>query len=265
MKKMYVLLIVTLLCVKTGALIYAEENTEQELSAAERQDNMQIPVDESAIDSDEALPDSPLQRDDSALKKTPIGRLVFTLGAAGVLNTDKNSAPSPVLFTVGAGARFPFYTNKTMILSVAPHGHFFASFYFWDKTRELVLPAEIEQRIAYVPAIMFDSPVLFHFPVKNSVFAAGLGPSFLLRFAARAINVASSEDAHIRLMNKWFWQNGRFFYPALHFSWDYIFPSGAAAGIGLKAYISTGGLVDNRGLDRSMIILSARLTPGQKR
>ena len=270
MKKNYTictLMIFSLFFLKSVGFLYAEEIAGEQTVSAEQ--DAQNQVQEGQIDSElnieDGSTDETLAETDSAAARPSIGRLVFTLGAAGILNTDKNSAPSPVLFSVGAGAQFRFYENRIMSISAAPHGQFFASFYFWDKSRKLVLPAEPEQRIAYVPAIMVDSPVLFHFPVKKSVFAAGIGPSFLIRFAARAIKVPSSEDNNIRLMNEWFWQNGRFFYPSLHLSWDYIFPSGIAAGIGLKAYLSTGGLVDKRGLDGSMITFSARLIPERKK
>lgn len=270
MKKIYTIctfMIFSLLVLKGVGFLYAEEITDEKNAPAEQE--VQSQVQEEQIESEHNFEDDGteelLPQNDSATARGSIGRLVFNLGAVGILNTDKNSAPSPVLFTAGAGGQFPLYTNRIMILSVAPHGQFFASFYFWDKSRKLALPAEPEQRIAYVPAIMVDSPVLFHFPVKDSVFAAGIGPSFLVRFAARAMRVPASEDNDIRLMNEWFWQKGRFFYPSLHLSWDYIFPSGIAAGIGLKAYLCTGGLAEKRGLDGSMIILSVRLIPERKK
>ena len=227
MKKNYTictLMIFSLFFLKSVGFLYAEEIAGEQTVSAEQEQNAQNQVQEREIDSELNIEDGStnetLPENDSAALQSSIGRLVFTLGAAGILNTDKNSAPSPVLFSVGAGAQFRFYENRIMSISAAPHGQFFASFYFWDKSRKLVLPAEPEQRIAYVPAIMVDSPVLFHFPVKKSVFAAGIGPSFLIRFAARAIKVPSSEDNNIRLMNEWFWQNGRVLYPTRPFSWE---------------------------------------------
>lgn len=269
MKKIYALCALTIFSLffcKEGGLLYAQDAVGEENAAAEQvQDKQKDGQNETKLDSAGDGTEHVLPEDDSPKVKPSIGRLVFTFGAAGILNTDKNSAPSPVLFSVGAGAQFPVYANRSMILSIAPHGHFFACFYLWDKTGKTAFPAEIEHRTAYVPSIMFDSPILFHFPVKNSIFTAGLGPSFLIRFGARAINVPSSEDADIRLMNQWFWQNGRFFYPALHFSWDYVFPGGTAVGIGIRSYLSAGALLDKRGLDRSMIILSARLIPPRRK
>ena len=241
MKKNYTicsLMLFSLFFLKGVGSLYAEETAGEQTVSAEQ--DAQNQVQEGQIDSElnieDGSTDEVLPKNDSAAARPSVGRLVFTLGAAGILNTDKNSAPSPVLFSVGAGGQFPVYTNKNMILSVAPHGQFFSSFYFWDKSRKLVLPAEPEQRIAYVPAIMVDSPVLFHFPVKKSVFAAGIGPSFLVRFAARAIKVPSSEDNSIRLMNEWFWQNGRVFYNTRHLSRDDKLPRGSTAGRGLKTY-----------------------------
>ena len=198
-------------------------------------------------------------------QKTQLGRLVFTAGPAGILNVDKNSAPSPILFTVGAGGRFALYSDGHKSLSVAPHGHYFASFYFWDAKRKRAFPAEIEQRVAYVPSVMFDSPLLLCASVKNSIFAAGVGPAFLLRFAVPAAYVSASKKDDIKAINQWFWQNGRFFYVSLHFSWDYVLSGGTAVGLGTGVYFPLSAARDKDGLNGGMLIIGARIIPPKRR
>lgn len=185
------------------------------------------------------------------------GNLVFTLGAIGILNNQQSGAPSPVLFSIGAGAQFPVRRN----LSVSPHGHYFGTYYLWDSAKSQALPAEVEQRTAYVPAILFDLPLTFDYTVRRSTLHAGGGLSFLIRFAARAASVPSGEDSDILAINRWFWEKARFLYPSLQFSWDYAFANGLSLGLGLKAYFSAGALIDKAGIDRSMLVLSMRIIP----
>lgn len=181
--------------------------------------------------------------------------LVVTAGPLGILNTKKNSAPSPILFSIGAGAQIKLAKN----ISFTPHGQFFGTYYLWENGQ--ALPAELEHRTAYVPSIMVDIPVTCDIYAGNSIFRIGLGASLLLRFAARASDVPTSEKSSIDEMNKWLWQNGRFFYPSAQLSWDYVLDNGAAVGLGAKAYFSLGGFLDGDKLDRSMIMLSVRLVP----
>ena len=157
------------------------------------------------------------------------------------------------------------YSDGHKSLSVAPHGHYFASFYFWDAKRKRAFPAEIEQRVAYVPSVMFDSPLLLCASVKNSIFAAGVGPAFLLRFAVPAAYVSASKKDDIKAINQWFWQNGRFFYVSLHFSWDYVLSGGTAVGLGTGVYFPLSAARDKDGLNGGMLIIGARIIPPKRR
>ena len=123
-----------------------------------------------------------------------------------------------------------------------------------------VVLAEVEQRAAYVPAIMLDVPAVFVFTKGRSVFSAGADISLLVRFAAPALRSGVSAS-DLQEINGWFWKNGRFVYPSVQFFWDYVFPNGLAAGVGAKAYLSAGALADKRGLDRSMLIVGIRIVP----
>ena len=228
----------------------AQESGSKEVSGAQSEE--QSTAGNSETDNTDA--------EHSQASKPSQGILIFTAGAVGILNTEKQGAPSPIRFTIGAGARFPIHAAGTQKLYFAPHGHFFDGYYLWDITQKKAVPAEVEQRAAYVPAIMVDTPVVFAFARGRSVFSAGAGISFLVRFAAPALRSGVSAS-DLQEINGWFWKNGRFVYPSVQFSWDYVFPSGLSAGVGAKAYLSAGALADKRGLDRSMLIVGIRIVP----
>ena len=244
-KKICALIISAYILFSGSFFLHAQESGSKEISGAQTEE-------QSAADNTET--------EHSQASKPSPGKLIFTAGAVGILNTEKQGAPSPIRFTIGAGARFPIRTAGMQNLYFAPHGNFFDGYYLWDGMQKKAVPAEVEQRAAYVPAIMLDVPAVFVFTKGRSVFSAGAGISLLVRFAAPALRsgVSASE---LQEINGWFWKNGRFVYPSVQFSWDYVFPSGLAAGVGAKAYLSAGALADKRGLDRSMLIIGIRVIP----
>ena len=244
-KKICALIISAYILFSGSFFLHAQESGSKEVSGAQTEE-------QSAANNTEA---------EHSQASTPSpGKLIFTAGAVGILNTEKQGAPSPIRFTIGAGACFPIHAAGTQKLYFAPHGNFFDGYYLWDITQKKAVPAEVEQRAAYVPAIMIDTPVVFAFARGRSVFSAGAGASFLVRFAAPALRSGVSAS-DLQEINGWFWKNGRFLYPSVQFSWDYVFPSGLSAGVGAKAYLSAGALADKRGLDRSMLIVGIRIVP----
>lgn len=244
-KKICALIISAYILFSGSFFLHAQESGSKEVSGAQTEE-------QSAADNTEA--------EHSQANKPSPGKLIFTAGAVGILNTEKQGAPSPIRFTIGAGARFPIRTAGMQNLYFAPHGNFFDGYYLWDGMQKKAVPAEVEQRAAYVPAIMLDVPAVFVFTKGRSVFSAGAGISLLVRFAAPALRSGVSAS-DLQEINGWFWKNGRFVYPSVQFSWDYVFPSGLAAGVGAKAYLSAGALADKRGLDRSMLIIGIRVMP----
>lgn len=244
-KKICALMISAYILFSGSFFLHAQESGSKEVSGAQTEE-------QSAANNTEA--------EHSQASKPSPGKLIFTAGAVGILNTEKQGAPSPIRFTIGAGARFPIRTAGMQNLYFTPHGNFFDGYYLWDITQKKAVPAEVEQRAAYVPAIMLDVPAVFVFTKGRSVFSAGAGISLLVRFAAPALRSGVSAS-DLQEINGWFWKNGRFVYPSVQFSWDYVFPSGLAAGVGAKAYLSAGALADKRGLDRSMLIIGIRVIP----
>ncbi len=178
--------------------------------------------------------------------------LLVTAGPLGILNTNKQSAPSPIQFSIGAGSQIKVLDQ----ISLSPHASFFGNYYLWNGTE--VLPAEIEHRSAYVPSIMLDIPVTWDIQSQNSIFRIGGGVSFLFRFALLANNIPSSEQDNIDSMNTWFYQDMNFLYPSIQASWDYIFSNGMTVGLGVKAYVPIASLFNGKGLHNGIATIGVR-------
>ncbi len=178
---------------------------------------------------------------------------LITAGPLGILNTQENSAPSPIVFSVGAGAQIQILEQ----MSVSPHISFFANYYMWEL--EQVVPAEIEHRSAYVPSLLLDIPATWDIRTSNSIFRLGGGVSFLFRFALLANNVPSSVQEDIDNMNEWFWQGGEFFYPHVQLSWDYMLENDMFVGLGAKAYLPVGSLIKGQGVHNGIATIGIRL------
>lgn len=186
--------------------------------------------------------------------------LLITIKPLGILNTVKESAPSPVLLSFGIGAQLPFLS----FMSFTPHAQVFATYYSWNEGQKEAIFSEVEQRTAYVPSILVDLPLSFDFYVKKSIFRLGTGLAFDIRFAILAKNIATSEKTSVDYINKWLWQKGRFLYPMLQFSWDYIFPNGMSVGIGIKGYIAARMAIEKKTLHGSMLFIGIRFSPAKK-
>lgn len=189
------------------------------------------------------------------LEKKEPSMLLFTMGPHASLNLHKNSAPSPILFSAGFGGQIELFSG----MSFTPHASFFATYYLVDNG--IVYPAEIEQRKAFVPALMVDLPFTADFHFANSIVRFGGGISFLLRYAFVANGTDTFATDEVKIMNSWFWKDLEFIYPSVQISWDYIFDNGFAFGVGLKAYVPLGSLIKQANLQNGMVSISARFIP----
>ncbi len=184
------------------------------------------------------------------------------LGANITLNTESKlkSAPSPTAFAFAVGGIWP---NKAF-LSFQPRLSFWTSYYLWDGKN--ALPAEIENRTAFVLNFMLDLPAAATFRFQKFQVEAGAGLGILARAAMLAGGVgegdtgasgsAGGDKAEIQ---KWFWSNARFLYPEIFAAWEWNFTDRIAAGFELRYYLPIGSLADGRGLTESIFALSAKL------
>ena len=185
-----------------------------------------------------------------------------TMGPQLLINTESTtkSAPSPLLFTIGAGMKIPDSSQ----ISFEPAITFFSTYYLWDGNN--ALPAEIENRTASVFAFMCDVPVVYTWKTsKQHQFEIGGGLAILARFAILAGNVSASDTGtsgsasdDVSEINSWFWQNARYLYPEITGSWLYTVSSRLQVGFTPRIYIPFGSLTNGRGLDGMIVQRGAK-------
>ena len=184
------------------------------------------------------------------------------IGVNITLNTESKlkSAPSPTAFTLAFGGIWP---NKAF-LSFQPRLAFWTSYYLWDGKN--ALPAEVENRTAFVLNFMLDFPAVATFRFQKFQAEAGIGLGVLARAALLANGVSEGDSGTTGSaggdkseIQKWFWGNARFLYVEFIGGWQWIFTERIAAGFDLRYYLPIGSLADGRGLTESIFALSAKL------
>ena len=184
------------------------------------------------------------------------------IGVNITLNTESKlkSAPSPTAFSLAFGGIWP---NKAF-LSFQPRLAFWTSYYLWDGKN--ALPAEVENRTAFVLNFMLDFPAVATFRFQKFQAEAGIGLGVLARAALLANGVSEGDSGTTGSaggdkdeIQKWFWSSARFLYLEFLGGWEWNFTERIAAGFELRYYLPIGSLIDGRGLDASIIALSAKL------
>jgi hypothetical protein len=181
------------------------------------------------------------------------------------------SAPSPIAGILGGEYRYPLRSNLVLVPSIS----LFAVRFLWDESSGRALPAEIEHRTAYVPALMLDCPVLYTFERGQFLYSFGGGVSFLVRFGFLDSGVDADEiraDAGETLtageqvgeINKYLWSSLRFFYPTLQGSVRYKLETGWGAGLVVRAGLPLFNLWSSPSvplMDSFMLIAALEITP----
>ncbi|MBR4464739.1 MAG: hypothetical protein IKS40_09015 [Treponema sp.] len=206
-----------------------------------------------------AQTESPAQTEISAQKKHSF---FLSAGPLLMVNADssKKSAPSPIMFSGGAGATL----FQNLPVAFQPRLTFFMHYYLWDG--ECARPAEIENRTATVLSFLLDLNVVKIFRYQKHTFQAGGGLSLLARFGILSAGLEESgsglsgtNSSDLSEINSWFWSGARFLYPDLTFCWLYDLPRGWKAGLSAHVYIPMGSLADGRGMDGTLITICGRL------
>lgn len=185
----------------------------------------------------------------------------FNIGTVTTLNlaSKEVSAPSPVNFYMGGGAIIPI----TELITLEPHLDFWAMYYLYDGTD--ALPAEVEHRTATTLCFMLDCPVGFNFKSGAHTFTPGAGLGILMRFAILSNGVKDDDSgatgtaqSDVDKIAAWFWQDARFLYPEIFFSWDYKVSENFRAGLTAKVYFPMGSIFSGKGFDGAIFNLTSR-------
>ncbi len=151
-----------------------------------------------------------------------------------------SSAPSPLAGFAGAEYRWPL----TPVIDFAPSASFYTVQYLFAEGR--ALPAEIENRTAFVPSLLLDASFLYHIEKDRFLYSFGGGPAILARYAflesgvpADAINPGEKLNAkdQVKAVNSYFWGSLRWFYPMIQAGVRYKLETGWGAGLTVRAGI----------------------------
>jgi len=151
-----------------------------------------------------------------------------------------SSAPSPLLGFAGAAYRYPV----TPTMDFSPSASLYTVQYLWAEER--ALPAEIENRTAFVPSLLLDFSFLYHIEKDRFLYTFGGGPAILARVAflesdvpADTINPGETLNAgdQVKAINGYFWGSARWLYPMLQGGIRYKLETGWGAGLTVRAGI----------------------------
>ncbi len=170
-----------------------------------------------------------------------------TAGPLLLVNTDSESAPSPLMFSVGMGASL----WQQAPLGVQSRISFFTNYYLWRDDE--AYPAEIENRTALALSALLDVCAVKTWMRRTQLLQAGAGAAVLARLAAQANGVSGADD-EVKSIQRWFWQSYRWLYPELVFSWLHRLPQGRlSAGLEMRFYLPLGSLLSGDGMDAALI------------
>ena len=179
-------------------------------------------------------------------------KTVFSLSPQITINNDKDGAPSPVKFGVGIGFEIPLIQN----LLIAPQLTFSTNYYLVANNK--VLPAEIENRTALAPSLMFDIPFGYKIPIKNLYITPKIGLGTFLRYGFLAFGVSKNESDLVDFINEGFYKDLAWLYPMAEIDFDFLVKEKLMAGFGLKYYLPLGSVLKGETLQNSIFALQFR-------
>ena len=194
--------------------------------------------------------------------QSAINRLDFVFGVAPVVSINTHtkdsdgkfiSAPSPMSFPIYLGLSIPNYTA----ISFQPSLRFFPSYNLVYK--DMVLPAEIENRTGLTMNFLVNLPVVFKLNYKDKISWSILaGVAGLFRFAIPPINIDETQPGYtgtvqsdVDYMNKWFYKNVRFLYLSVGIDWLFYYGK-TKYGPELSVFFPISAITD-KSLDALMI------------
>jgi len=146
-----------------------------------------------------------------------IDRISIDSGLIYIGNSDQNSAPSPVLRTLGAN--IPVFRSGLFVLSTGIQ--LWGSFYTYSRQR--ALPQEMEAPGGlwnWILASMLDSRFGIEYPFNQTLtLGSDMGISFLMRFPIVSSEAAKPDRLPVM---QYFFSKGRFLYPetSIYLIWN---------------------------------------------
>lgn len=193
--------------------------------------------------------------------------IIGTIGPTLMINTDdsKNSAPSPVTFSVGAGATFfesfPVYGEARLL--------FFTNYYLWDGKN--AQPAEVENRTVTALSFMLDLTGGHVFKFGRNFIEVNAGIGFLFRAGFLSLGVKDDDPGYTgdsetstakddaSSITSWFYDGSNFLYPEVAISYLRQIKGSVKFGGELRVYFPAGTLSNGEFPDDMIFALSAKV------
>ncbi|MCR4822603.1 MAG: hypothetical protein K5873_06995 [Treponema sp.] len=185
-----------------------------------------------------------------------------------MVNTDSatDSAPSPLMYSLGLGGDFLFSSN----IFLQTHASFFTNYYLWDG--EESQPAEVENRTATALSALLDLTGGYSWLLgqnKNHLLSLGGGLGFLFRYGLLSSGVSSDDknrngqstaSQDLSDINSSFYSNLAFLYPELSLTYSYALSEIWKIGGEFRTYLPLGSLINGKGIDGMIFALSFKLS-----
>jgi len=172
-------------------------------------------------------------------KTLPYG---FYIGAKFVTNKiDYEEKNIPFVAVATAGFEYEY---KVKYFSLQPSFDLSFMHYLW--TGSMACHAENENRTAFTIAFTAELPFMLNFDIQRWNIAFGTSFAFLARVSALDLGVKANESVveggltakdEVATINKYHWQSGRFFYPAIRLKTEYTLENGWKAGVLFSTYL----------------------------
>ena len=170
------------------------------------------------------------------------------------------SAPSPIVYQMSIGLLWPNYT----FIAVQPTLSFFMMNHLLYEDK--ALPAEIENRTTTTLSFMINIPAVLSLYLPTSRFQLSAGAGILMRFGLLASGVKDTDSGwtgtaggDVEVINKWFWNDMRWFYINAGGSWLYNLSPQLRAGPVIECGIPVGGLIKDRSPQGMLISLGIKI------
>ena len=169
-------------------------------------------------------------------KPSPFG---FYLGTGVVVSRSDKEEDPPAGAAFNFGGEYEYRFAKYGAINPSVDFSFFH--YGWTGKKAAI--TEIENRTALTFNLLTELPLMMVIDIKQWTVSFGGGIGFLIRFGVLEPGVKPKERTpgssltaaeELGAINRYFWQNGRFFYPTLRFKTEYTFTSGWKTGLQIK-------------------------------
>lgn len=166
----------------------------------------------------------------------------FYFGPKFVVNQvddEKLYTPFEVSFALG----FEYEHRVAKYFEIQPSFELSFLHHLW--TGKMASLSEIENRTAFTFAFTAELPFMLIFDIQKWSLSFGTSLAILFRFSALDLGIKSGDvgvngitaKEEVSKINSYFWQEGRWFYPALRLKCEYTFESGWKAGLLFSAYL----------------------------